>query len=621
MQLSKQYISTLFALKRAKKVFHRLKEKLHQKRHSLATSTYDSLKNQLLDLNSAIETKNISLANELSIKAIQDSKLHLKSSFKDYFNEWVLGTGAILLIVSVVNQLWFQNYQIPSGSMRPTLMEKDRLIATKTNFGINVPFKKGHLFFNPNQLKRGNLVILQNDKLPKHENTSRYLYIFPAQKQFVKRLIGKPGDTLYFYGGKIYGIDKNGNDITEFLSSETFEPLEHIPFNTFEGKIVTDPISERGQIHSPVYLYQMNQLVGRLSLNSLGSFQGKFYNGSQWVDESPNLAYQNLWGIRNYAMTRLLSKEEALKLGTLDREINTPYILELQHSPQLNFPKPHLGMDIQGRLRPKLTLEKSFLPLDEKSLINIKGALSTSRFVVKDGFAGNYAIEKKFEPNDYSPRFEGVPDGTYEFIKGIGYKVQSSGVQVPLDKDHPINSKSPEMIQKLFNLGMQMYTLYEPSSKYPDFIPSRYAYFRDGDFYLMGQPVLEAENPTLAAFLNHEKSKTHGFLDQGAPLLPNGQINKEIVLNYGLSIPQGEYLFLGDNHANSRDCRSWGFIPEKNIQGSPAFTFWPLSKRIGPILQNHLTLFNIPTLLISFLGISLITLSIKLNRRQKKRKL
>ena len=33
-----------------------------------------------------------------------------------------------------------------------------------------------------------------------------YFFVFPGKKQYVKRLIGKPGDTLYFYCREGHGL-------------------------------------------------------------------------------------------------------------------------------------------------------------------------------------------------------------------------------------------------------------------------------------------------------------------------------------------------------------------------------------------------------------------------------
>jgi len=43
-------------------------------------------------------------------------------------------------------------------------------------------------------------------------------------------------------------------------------------------------------------------------------------------------------------------------------------------------------------------------------------------------------------------------------------------------------------------------------------------------------------------------------------------------------IPENCYYVLGDNSANSKDSRYWGFVPEKNLVGKPMFIYWPLKR-------------------------------------------
>lgn len=46
-------------------------------------------------------------------------------------------------------------------------------------------------------------------------------------------------------------------------------------------------------------------------------------------------------------------------------------------------------------------------------------------------------------------------------------------------------------------------------------------------------------------------------------------------------IPEGSFVALGDNSANSLDSRYWGFVPEKSVIGKAIFIYYPFTKRWG----------------------------------------
>ena len=48
--------------------------------------------------------------------------------------------------------------------------------------------------------------------------------------------------------------------------------------------------------------------------------------------------------------------------------------------------------------------------------------------------------------------------------------------------------------------------------------------------------------------------------------------------NKVIKVPAGSYFALGDNSANSRDSRYWGFIPRKNLVGRAMVIYWPLNR-------------------------------------------
>jgi len=45
-----------------------------------------------------------------------------------------------------------------------------------------------------------------------------------------------------------------------------------------------------------------------------------------------------------------------------------------------------------------------------------------------------------------------------------------------------------------------------------------------------------------------------------------------------VTVPNGFYFALGDNSANSRDSRYWGFVPKNNLIGKAVLLYWPIQR-------------------------------------------
>ena len=104
---------------------------------------------------------------------------------KEYAQAIILAVALALIIRSFV----LQAFQIPSGSMIPTFLEGDRVLVTKFTYGIRNPFNN-KVWIEVGQPERWDVVVFIYPKDPK--------------KDFVKRVIGLPGETVAMQNGQVF---------------------------------------------------------------------------------------------------------------------------------------------------------------------------------------------------------------------------------------------------------------------------------------------------------------------------------------------------------------------------------------------------------------------------------
>ena len=95
--------------------------------------------------------------------------------------EYVKTIGMALILTLIIRASIVQAYKIPSGSMIPTLLVGDHLLANKFIFGERLPFtdEKIFVFEKP---ERGDIIIFRYPRDP--------------SKDFIKRVIATEGDVV-----------------------------------------------------------------------------------------------------------------------------------------------------------------------------------------------------------------------------------------------------------------------------------------------------------------------------------------------------------------------------------------------------------------------------------------
>ena len=588
------------SLKKSLHIFFLHLKLFRKKQSTLSPALRQSLKQQFELLQEALLEKNKEKASLYAQQLQAQAKEPLKKTFFEKLQHDVVRLCIALVIAIIIRQMWFEFYEIPTGSMRPTLKEKDRLVVSKTQFTINIPLTTRHFYFDPSAVERGGIVVFTGANMDIQDVDTTYFYLFPGKKQYIKRLIGKPGDTLYFYGGKIYGVDQDHKDISSSFQQKLLEKIDHVPFIYFEGRAIT-PRVPQNRVCPTTLIYQMNQLIAKLQLMSGNKVEGVLETSSSSSFDPSIKNYEDLWGFKHYGMARILTEKEYLSsLEGSSYENITPsnYYLEIYHNPSLKTAS--MKRDLYGRIRPTLGLSRSIIPLDSEHLKKIFDSLYTARFIVdEEGYARRYGYKKSNQLKKFQPQLPSVPAGTYEFYYGQAYQVLWEGITRLLPKTHPIYAFSPEKTYTLFNLGIEFDTRFLANAGLEGLMPSRYTFYKDGALCLMGNPILEKNDPVLENFLQREtakqlSSKTYlPYFPAKGPFLENGALDIEAILKYGVKIPEKHYLVLGDNYAMSADSRDFGFVPENNLRGVPNFIFWPFGDRFGHPNQSSYPFFTV----------------------------
>jgi len=112
-----------------------------------------------------------------------------KSKIRDYAETLAIA----LLIALFVRTFVVQAFKIPSSSMVPTLLVGDHILVNKFIYGLRIPLvgKKVLTFGSP---ERGDVIV--------------FIYPRDRSKDFIKRVIGLPGEKIEIIGRNIYINDR-----------------------------------------------------------------------------------------------------------------------------------------------------------------------------------------------------------------------------------------------------------------------------------------------------------------------------------------------------------------------------------------------------------------------------
>ena len=156
--------------------------------------------------------------------------------------EWIDALGFAAILVILINTFVFQLYEIPSESMVPAFLKKDRPFTGKLQAGPRVPLTDWRLPFL-HLPQRGDIVTLANPRYPENQsvNLKKYLSQLVSMVTFtainidkylpdgsikadplVKRIVGIPGEKLMMIDDVLYARRKGEQAFTPVEADKTW---------------------------------------------------------------------------------------------------------------------------------------------------------------------------------------------------------------------------------------------------------------------------------------------------------------------------------------------------------------------------------------------------------------
>ncbi len=102
--------------------------------------------------------------------------------------EFPAGFFPVILVVFILRSFLFEPFRIPSGSMIPTLLVGDLILVNKFSYGIRLPIVNRKVI-DVGSPQRGDVMVFR--------------YPVDPSLDYVKRVIGLPGDTVTYRGKRL----------------------------------------------------------------------------------------------------------------------------------------------------------------------------------------------------------------------------------------------------------------------------------------------------------------------------------------------------------------------------------------------------------------------------------
>ena len=142
-----------------------------------------------------------------------------EKSQRQLFQEYSEALVVALILATLVRAFFVQAFEIPSGSMEPTLLVGDHILVNKFVYGVRIPFT-GKRWLEFREPRRGDVIV--------------FVYPVDRSKDFIKRVIAVGRDTVEIRDKRVFVNGEVTEDAHAYFSSDLVYPGDQVPRDNME---------------------------------------------------------------------------------------------------------------------------------------------------------------------------------------------------------------------------------------------------------------------------------------------------------------------------------------------------------------------------------------------------
>lgn len=229
----------------------------------------------------------------------------MKKRFREFYQGWLKPLALFLVIMAPLRSAVVDWNWVPSGSMKPTILEGDLVLVNKLSYDLKVPFTTRHLL-QWGDPARGDIVVFYSPR----DGT-----------RLVKRVVGVPGDTVELRDDVLF---ING-------SALGYSPVDPAAFrrDVFEDRSPVIAVEHLGSCD-----HYVMALPGRVALRSFGPYavpQGRYFMMGDSRDNSTDSRF-----IGTVARNQIVGKADAVLVSFDTSRLLLPRFGRFIHRLKLN---------------------------------------------------------------------------------------------------------------------------------------------------------------------------------------------------------------------------------------------------------------------------------------------